>query len=91
MCDGEEVKRRQDLRQCIQDDYDEMLLRKERLNIDQKSQHKSSNSATDDDYVNSVSHVGTQVPQVVDATRSTVHSPTTAFKVSHTICMSKEF
>merc|ERR1712106_496273 len=53
MFDGEEVKRRQDLRQCIQDDYDKMLLKKERLNIDQRSQHKSSNSATDDDYVNS--------------------------------------
>ena len=91
MCDGEEVKRRQDLRQCIKDDYDKMLLRKERLNIDQRSQHKCNNSAGDDEYVNSVSHVGTQVPHAVDATCRTVQSPTTAFKVSYTLFMSKEF
>jgi len=53
---SEDDDRRQDLRQCVQEDYDNMLLRKERIKM------FLTESAND----NSSCNVGTQAPQQLD-------------------------
>jgi len=65
---GQDCRMRQDLRQCIQEDYDNMLLRKERMKMSLEENKKNT------------SNMSTQAPTIVNIQESSTNTPTTAYK-----------
>ena len=71
--EGQDCRMRQDLRQCIQEDYDNMLLRKERMKMSLEENKKNT------------SNISTQAPTIVNIQESSTNTPTTAYKVRYRV------